>query len=64
MGLTTISASQAISSTSMDNASGSPRWMAPELFVDKPRFTYETDVYAFGMTVYEVTYYFAFLEHI
>jgi len=54
MGLTTISATQAINSNSMDNASGTPRWMAPELFVDKPRFTYESDVYAFGMTIYEV----------
>lgn len=32
---------------------GTPRWQSPELFYGGPR-TFKSDVYAFGMTVYEV----------
>lgn len=32
---------------------GTPRWQSPELFYGGPR-TFKSDVYAFGMTVYEI----------
>src|ERR1700761_121120 len=53
MGLTILSASQNFNS-SKGARGGSSRWMAPELFEENPRPTYMTDVYAFGMTLYEV----------
>lgn len=42
----------ATTSTSLKGA-GTVRWQAPELFNDAPR-SFKTDVYAFGMTIYEV----------
>ncbi|KAG8788045.1 hypothetical protein FRC12_014979 [Ceratobasidium sp. 428] len=33
---------------------GTTRWMAPELFGDNPTRSYETDVYALGMTMLEI----------
>ena len=33
---------------------GTSRYMAPELFVEKPVTTTESDIYSFGMTYYEV----------
>ena len=34
---------------------GTVRWQAPELFDNKPK-SFETDVYAFGITIFEVQY--------
>ncbi len=49
----------AISSGSMSNSGGNPRWLAPELmfpslFNGTGKSTRESDVYAFGMTALEV----------
>jgi serine/threonine protein kinase len=42
-----------VTSTEVRGA-GSTRWMAPELFMDAPK-TFASDVYAYGMTIVEVT---------
>ena len=50
-----------ITSSTGDAAKGTYRWMSPELFYprefDFPRFhlTKESDCYAFGMVIYEVS---------
>jgi predicted Ser/Thr protein kinase len=33
---------------------GSPAWMAPELFVETPKYTTQSDMYSYGMTGWEI----------
>lgn len=40
-------------SSSLENA-GSTRWQSPELWDEDPKKTYQSDTYAFGITVFEV----------
>lgn len=46
----------AATTTSLKGA-GTVRWQAPELFHEAPR-SYKSDVYAYGMTIYEVSCHF------
>jgi len=54
MGLVSISASNAFATTHKALSAGSARWMAPELLLDDIPRNYSSDVYAYGMTLYEV----------
>jgi serine/threonine protein kinase len=40
--------------TTAYKGAGTERWMAPELYDGDPK-TFESDVYAFGITIYQVT---------
>ena len=42
-------------SESDDSSGGTYRWMSPELYDTKCRLTRESDCYALGMVVYEVS---------
>jgi Protein tyrosine and serine/threonine kinase len=41
-------------STSTRRPVGSPAWMAPELLVRQPQYTPQSDMYSYGMTVWEI----------
>jgi serine/threonine protein kinase len=53
-------AADTINSADTRSGAGSPRWMAPELLVPEAhnktsaRPTFESDVFSFGMLIYEV----------
>ncbi|KAG8915249.1 hypothetical protein FRC01_003726 [Tulasnella sp. 417] len=49
-GLAKLEDTQTVTS---QQGAGTPRWQSPELFYGAPR-TFKSDVYAFGMTVYEI----------
>ncbi|KAG9041430.1 hypothetical protein FS837_012277 [Tulasnella sp. UAMH 9824] len=49
-GLAKLEDTQTVTS---QQGAGTPRWQSPELFYGGPR-TFKSDVYAFGMTVYEI----------
>jgi serine/threonine protein kinase len=64
-GLTTIADSQLLGwSTATSNASGTARWLAPELLVpesesnnDNCRLSLNSDIYSFACVGYEVAYF-------
>ncbi|KLO04704.1 kinase-like protein, partial [Schizopora paradoxa] len=48
-----VESDETILYTHADDSLGGPRWSAPELF-ESSQFTVETDVWAFGMILYEL----------
>jgi serine/threonine protein kinase len=57
-GLITVSESQVLQTTTMSGEGGSLRWMAPESMIpsrDGRPTSRSSDIYAFGMTIIEVT---------
>ena len=54
-GLSRMVSDESLWLTSATQAGGTVRWMAPELFMTGAVKEWTSDVYAFGMTVLEVT---------
>ena len=54
-GLTTVLRKYSMSfSITTQTLKGTLQWMAPELFIDDPRPSKASDIYALGMVIYEV----------
>ncbi|KAF9975957.1 hypothetical protein BGZ73_000183 [Actinomortierella ambigua] len=45
---------QSASKSTGDSLKGTLRWMAPELFAKRPRYTSKSDIYALGMVMWEM----------
>ncbi|KAF9167498.1 hypothetical protein DFQ26_004452 [Actinomortierella ambigua] len=52
-GLAMVKSTSASKSTG-DKLKGTPRWMAPELFFRKPKYSTKSDMYALGMVMWEM----------
>ncbi|KAG0261604.1 hypothetical protein DFQ27_002898 [Actinomortierella ambigua] len=53
-GLPTVKADSMLRLVSHPVHNGTWRWMAPELFTDQPQYSTKSDIYAFGMVMWEM----------